>query len=51
MRPRSFFLFARAEGNHGISSVVNAREGMSQIEPDSLPDAGGGGGGRGGAKN
>jgi hypothetical protein len=41
------FLFLLAtKGNHGISSVVNSREGMSQIEPGSQPDAGGGVGGQ-----
>jgi hypothetical protein len=43
MRPQSFF-FARDRGNHGISGVVNTREGMSQIEPGSHPNARGGSG-------
>jgi hypothetical protein len=42
MRSWSFFFCSRLRGNHNISSVVNAREGMSQIEPGSHPDAHGG---------
>jgi hypothetical protein len=47
MRARSFFFCSRPRANHGISSVVNAREGMSQFEPGSHPDARAGGWGRG----
>jgi hypothetical protein len=39
---RDLSFFSRKRGDHDISSVVNAWEGMSQIEPGSNPDAWGG---------